>query len=96
MALNPLAKKPLTQKDREELNFPDVRTFLHHVEVAPREIYDSVMRLWKHFVLVDKQSQKLKTKLINYKKANKGYVINNVQLKTKNRGLETQLVNLEN
>ena len=78
VALNPLAKEPLTQKDREELNFPDICIFEHYVRLTPREAYDSVMRLWKHLVLVDKQNQKLKLKFTNYKKANKAYVINNV------------------
>ena len=96
IGLNPLTKEPLTQEDQEELNFPDVRTFLRHVEAAPKEVYDSIMRLWKHLVLVDKQNQKLKTRFTNYKKANESYVIDNAQLKTENRGLETQLVNLEN
>ena len=65
------------------------------METAPREVYDLVLRLQKHFVLVDKQNCKLKAKFINYKKANKGYIIHNVQLKTENQSLETQLANLE-
>ena len=77
VALNPPAKEPLTQKNREELNFPNVRTFVRHMESALREVYDSVMRLWKHLVLVDKQNQKLKSKFTNYEKANKAYVIDN-------------------
>ena len=77
MALNPPAKELLTWEDQKELNFSDVRTFLRYVEAAPREIYNSVMRLWKHLVLVNKQSQKLKIKFTNYEKANKLYVIDN-------------------
>ena len=46
-------------------------------------------------MLVDKQNQKLKSKFTNYKKANKAYVINNVQLKAKNNNLENQLTDLE-
>ena len=42
---NPLAEKPLTWEDQEELNFPDVRTFLCYIEAASKELYDSVMRL---------------------------------------------------
>ena len=95
MTLNPPAKKPLTQKDQEELNFSDVCTFLRHLEATPREVYNSVMRLWKHLVLVDKQSQKLKTKFINYKKVNKVYVIKNKQLQSENRDLENQLTDLK-
>ena len=96
--LNPQPAKelPLTRDDREELNFPDERTFLCHVETTPREVYNLVMRLQKYLMLVDKQNCKLKAKFTNYKKANEGYVINNIQLKTKNQDLETQLVNLEN
>ena len=60
MGLNPPAEEPLTQEDWEELNFPNVRIFVRHMELAPREVYNSVMRLWKHLVLVDKQNQKLK------------------------------------
>ena len=96
VALNPPAKEPLTKKNWKELNFPDVCIFLYHMEIAPKEVYDSVMKLQKHLVLVDKQSQKLKLKFINYKKANKRYIIDNVQLKIENWDLETQLVNLEN
>ena len=98
MSLNlQLAKEPLLTWDNwEELNFSDVCTFLFYMKAAPKEVYNSVMRLQKHFVLVDKQSQKLKTKFTNYKKANEGYIIDNVQLKTKNQDLETQLVDLEN
>ena len=95
--LNPQSAKkpPLTQDDRKELNFSDVRTFIRHMEVASREVYDSVMRLRKQLVLIDKQNCKLKTKLTNYEKANKSYVIDNKQLKTANHGLKTQLINLE-
>ena len=85
----------LTREDREELNFPDVRTFVRHVELAPREVYDSVMRLRKHLVLVDKQNQKLKSKFTNYKKVNKAYIIDNSQLKAENDNLENWLANLE-
>ena len=56
MALNPPAKKPLTWENREELNFPDVCTFVRHVELALRKVYNLVMRLWKHLMLVDKQN----------------------------------------
>ena len=77
MALNLPAKEPLTWEDWEELNFSDVRTFVRHMELAPRKVFDSVIRLWKHLVLVNKQSQKLKSKFTNYKKANKLYVIEN-------------------
>ena len=95
VSLNPPAKEPLTQEDREELNFPDIRIFVCHVKLAPKEVYDSVMRLQKHLVLVDKQNQKLKSKFTNYKKANKAYVIDNIQLKAKNDNLENRLANLE-
>ena len=95
MALNSPAEEPLTREDREELNFPDVRTFVRHVELAPREVYNLVMRLQKHLVLVDKQNQKLKLKFTNYKKTNEAYVINNAQLKAENNDLENQLANLE-
>ena len=47
------------------------------MELAPREVYDSVMRLRKHHMLVDKQNQKLKSKFTNYIKANEVYIINN-------------------
>ena len=95
MGLNPPAERPLTQEDQEELNFSDVCTFIYHVESAPREVYDLVMRFWKHLVLVDKQNQKLKLKFTNYEKANKVYVINNAQLKVENDNLENWLANLE-
>ena len=45
VSLNPPAEKPLTQKDQEELNFSDVHTFIHHVELALKKVYDLVMRL---------------------------------------------------
>ena len=45
MGLNSPVEEPLTQKDREELNIPDVRTFLRHVEAAPKEVYNFVKRL---------------------------------------------------
>ena len=95
MALNSPAKEPLTREDQKELNFSDIRTFVRHVESAPREVYDSVMRFWKHFVLVDKQNQKLKLKFTNYEKANKAYVIDNAQLKAENDDLENRLADLE-
>ena len=93
--LNPPTEELLTQKDREKLNFFNVRTFVRHVESAPREVYNSVMRLQKHLVLVDKQNQKLKSKFTNYKKANKTYVIDNPQLKAENNNLENWLADLE-
>ena len=65
------------------------------MESAPREVYNSVMRFWKHFVLVDKQNQKLKSKFINYEKANKAYVIDNAQLKAENDDLQNRLADLE-
>ena len=77
IALNSPAKKLLSWEDQEELNFSDVHIFVHYVESTPRKVYDSVMRLWKHLVLVDKQNKKLKLKFTNYEKANKAYVINN-------------------
>ena len=95
MPLHPPAKEPLTWVDREKLNFSDVRIFVCHVELAPREVYNPVMRLQKHLVLVDKQNQKLKSKFTNYKKANRAYIIDNTQLKVENNDLENWLVNLE-
>ena len=95
VTLNPPAKKLLTREDWEKLNFSDVCTFVRHVELAPRKVYNLVMRLWKHFMLVDKQNQKLKLKFTNYEKANKAYVIDNVQLKAKNNDLENWLADLE-
>ena len=78
MSLNPQpAKKPLTQDDWKKLNFSDVRTFVRYVEMALREVYNLVMRFWKHLMLINKQNYKLKTKLTNYEKANKSYVVNN-------------------
>ena len=94
-ALNPPAKKLLTWEDQKKLNFSEVRTFVCHVELALREVYDLVIRLWKHFMLVDKQNLKLKLKFTNYEKANKAYVIDNAQLKAKNNNLENWLANLE-
>ena len=82
------------QNNCEELIFPDVRTFMHYVDEAPDEVYDSVMRLQKHLVLINKQSCKLEKKFANYKKANKAYVINNTQLKAENDDLENQLADL--
>ena len=95
VTLNPPAKEQLTQEDQEELNFSDVHIFVCNVESASKEVYDSVMRLWKHFVLVNKQNQKLKSKFTNYKKTNKAYIINNAQLKAENDNLENWLANLE-
>ena len=95
VALNPPAKEPLTREDQEELNFSNVRTFVRHVESAPKEVYNLVMRLLKHLVLVDKQNQKLKSKFTNYKKTNEAYVIDNTQLKAKNDDLENWLADLE-
>ena len=46
-------------------------------------------------MLVDKQNQKLKTRFINYEKANKAYVIENKQLQSENKDLESQLADLE-
>ena len=65
------------------------------MELAPRKVYDSVMKLRKHLVLVDKQNQKLKLKFTNYEKANKAYAIDNAQLKAENNDLENWLANLE-
>ena len=91
----PAKKSPLTQDDREELNFSDERTFLCYVETAPREVYNSVMRLQKHRVVVDKQNCKLKRKYIKYKKTNETYVLDNTQLKSENHDLENRLADLE-
>ena len=90
----PANEPPLTRNDREELIFPKVRTFVRHVDETPDEVYNSVMRLRKHFVLIDKQSCKLEKKFTNYEKANKAYVIDNTQLKAENDDLENQLANL--
>ena len=59
------------------------------------KVYDSVIRFWKHLVLIDKQSRKLEKKFANYEKANKAYVIDNAQLKAENNNLENQLADLE-
>ena len=67
----------LTQNNYEKLIFPDVRTFMCHMDETPDKVYDSIMGLWKHFVLINKQSCKLKKKFANYKKVNEAYVINN-------------------
>ena len=67
---------------------------MHHVDKAPDKVYDSVMRLWKYLVLIDKQNRKLEKKFANYKKANEAYVINNMQLKAENDNLENRLANL--
>lgn len=53
------------------------------------------MKLWNHLVLINKQSYKWEKKFINYKKANEAYVIDNSQLQSKNKSLETQFTNLE-
>ena len=71
------AKKLLTRDGREKLNFSDVRTFVRYVKVAPREVYNLVIRLQKHLVLVDKQNCKLKTKFTNYEKPNESYIVDN-------------------
>ena len=84
----------LTQNNREKLIFPDVRTFVCHVDEVPDKVYDSIMRLRKHLVLINKQSCKLEKKFANYEKANKAYVIDNMQLKAKNDDLENWLANL--
>ena len=84
----------LTWNDCEELIFPDVRTFVRYVDETPDEVYDSVMRLQKHLVLIDKQSRKLEKKFTNYKKANEVYIVDNTQLKAENNNLENQLANL--
>ena len=96
VSLNQLANElPLTRNNCEELIFPDVRTFVRHMDETPDEVYDSVMRLWKHLVLINKQSRKLEKKFANYKKTNKMYVINNAQLKAKNNNLKNWLADLE-
>ena len=95
MALNLSAEEPVTQEDWEELNFSDVRTFLRYVEAALNKVYNSIIRLCKHLVLLNKQNKKLKSKFTNYKKANKVYVIDNAQLKTENNDLENWLASLE-
>ena len=84
----------MTRNDCEKLIFPDVHTFVCHVDEVPNEVYDSVMRLRKHFVLIDKQSRKLKKKFANYGKANEAYVIDNTQLKAENDDLENRLADL--
>ena len=67
---------------------------MRHIDEVPDKVYDSVMRLWKHFVLIDKQSRKLEKKFANYKKANKAYVIDNTQLKAENDNLKNRLTDL--
>ena len=95
VSLNQPANEPsLMQNNHEELIFPDVRTFVGHVDEAPDKVYDSVMRLRKHFVLIDKQSRKLEKKFANYEKANEIYVIDNMQLKAENDNLENRLADL--
>ena len=64
------------------------------MDEASDKVYDSIIRLQKHLILIDKQSRKLKKKFANYEKANKTYVINNMQLKAKNDDLENQLADL--
>ena len=89
VSLNQPANEPLlTQNDREELIFPDVCIFVHHVDEAPDKVYDSVMKLRKHLVLINKQSGKLEKKFANYKKVNETYIIDNTQLKAENDDLE--------
>ena len=79
VSLNQLANEPLlTQNNCEQLIFPDICTFVRHVDKTPDKMYDSIMRLWEYLVLIDKQSCKLEKKFTNYKKANKVYVIDNV------------------
>ena len=95
MGLNLSTEKPLTEENQEKLNFPDVCIFVRHVESAPREVYNLIMRLWKHLMLIDKQNQKLKLKFTNYKKINKAYIINNAQLKAENDNLENWLADLK-
>ena len=50
----PVNEPPLMQNNCEELIFPDVRIFVHHVDEALDKVYDSIMRLRKHLVLIDK------------------------------------------
>ena len=90
----PANEPPLTQNNYKELIFSDVRTFMRHMDETPNEVYDSVMKLRKHLVLIDKQSRKLEKKFANYKKANETYVIDNMQLKAENDDLKNQLANL--
>ena len=96
VSLNQLVNElPLTQNDCEELIFPDVYIFVCYVDEAPDKVYDSVMRLQKHLVLINKQSCKLEKKFANYEKANEVYIIDNIQLKVENNNLENWLANLE-
>ena len=89
VSLNQPANEPLlTQNNCEELIFPDVRIFVRHMDEAPDKMYDSVMRFWKHFGLINKQSCKLEKKFANYEKANEAYIINNTHLKAENDDLE--------
>ena len=67
---------------------------MRHVDEALDEVYDSIIRLQKHLVLIDKQSHKLEKKFANYEKANKAYVIDNIQLKAENDDLKNQLADL--
>ena len=95
VSLNQSANEPpLMQNNCEELIFPDVCTFVRHVDEAPDKVYDSVMRLQKHLILINKQSRKLEKKFANYKKANKAYIIKNTQLKAENDDLENRLADL--
>ena len=64
------------------------------MDEAPDKVYDSVIRLRKHLVLIDKQSRKLEKKFANYKKANEAYLIDNTQLKAENNDLENWLADL--
>ena len=91
IVLNPPIKDLLIRESQKELNFPDICIFLCHVKAASKEVYNFIIRLWKHLVLVNKQNQKLKLKFTNYKKANEAYIIDNAQLKAKNDNLENQL-----
>ena len=50
----PANERLLMQNNCEELIFPDVRIFVHYVDEAPDKVYDSIMRLRKHLVLIDK------------------------------------------
>ena len=50
---------------------------MRHVDKASDEVYDSVIKLQKHLVLIDKQSRKLEKKFTNYQKVNEAYVIDN-------------------
>ena len=95
VSLNQPANEPLLmQNNHEELIFPDVRTFVGYVDEVPDEVYDSIMNLRKHLVLINKQSRKLQKKFANYEKANEVYVIYNMQLKAENDNLKNRLADL--